>query len=120
MWELYDALLNGIETEDRIRYVQTGDSWVFLKTASGKMGTAAVQEGRSGAVLNAEGCAEMPLREATGLVKSWDFEKAALGLAAMNSVYNQSARFPDCGEPDAFLRYRGEKARRRGLSGFRL
>ena len=48
----------------------------------------------------------MSLNEAAELVKSWDFEKASFGLAAVNAICNQSDRFPDCGEPDAFLRYR--------------
>ena len=106
MWELYDALLDQIRTNDRIQYVRSGESWVLLKTEIGAFGVAAVQEGRRGLPLCAESCSDMTLRDAAELVKSWDYEKASLGLAAINSVFNISSRFQDCGEPDAFLRYR--------------
>ena len=118
MWEMYDALLDGIDTDDRIQFVCAGESWVLLKAENGTMGVAAVQEGRNGAPLCSESFAGMPLPEAAALVKSWDFEKASLGLAAINSIYNRNERFPDCGEADAFLRYRDRaKGKKVGVVG---
>lgn len=106
MWEMYDALLERIESEDRIRSVRAGESWVLVKTEQGALGVASVQQGRSGRRLQAEKYVGLSLREAGQLVKSWDFEEAAMGLAAVNTVLNRDRMFPDCGEPDAFLRYR--------------
>ena len=106
MWEMYDALLAEAESDDAIEYARAGESWVLVKTVRGALGMAAVQKGRSGRPLEAARFAGMPVNEAARLVKSWDFEEAALGLAAINARLNQAARFRDCGEPDAFLRYR--------------
>ena len=106
MWKVYDAILNEIRTEDRIQYVYAGGSWILVKTERGALGVAAVQQGRSGHALETEQYAGMLLRDAAELVKSWDFEKGALGLAAINACFNQEQKFPVCGEPDAFLRYR--------------
>lgn len=107
MWELYDAILSGVQSEDRIKTVHTGPSWVMVSTEQGKIGVAAVQYGRSGRPVQAERYVGLPVTDAARLVKSWDFEEAALGLAAINTCLNRAERFPDCGEPDAFLRYRG-------------
>ncbi len=106
MWELYDALLSRVEAEDRIQTAGAGESWVMVKTGKQLLGTAAVQPGRSGRSLCTERYLGMTLREAAGLVKSWDFEEAAFGLAAVNACLNRDELFPACGEPDAFLRYR--------------
>ena len=115
MWKLYDALLERVDTDDRIEYVRAGVSWVMVRTAAGAMGMASVQQGRGGQPLEEARWAGMPLKEAAQLVKSWDYEQAALGLAAINACLNRAERFPDCGEPDAFLRYR-ERARGRRVA----
>ena len=106
MWKLYDALLERVDTDDRIEYVRAGVSWVLVRTDSGALGVASVLAGRSGRPLEPAAYAGMPVREAALLVKSWDFERAALGAAAINAILNRPERFADCGEPDAFLRYR--------------
>ena len=115
MWKVYDAILDRVDADDRIEYVRAGVSWILVRTERGAMGVASVLAGRSGNPLDEGAYRGMPLREAAGLVKSWDFEKAALGLAAVNACLNRPERFPDCGEPDAFLRYR-ELARGRRVA----
>ena len=106
MWKMYDALLEQVQAEDRIELVQAGGHWVLVKTEQGAIGMAAVQTGRTGQPLHTEAYSGMRISEAAKLVKSWDYEKAALGLAAINAHLNRNSQFPDCGEPDAFLRYR--------------
>ena len=113
MWALYDALLSRAEADDRIEYVRAGVSWVLVRTEKGALGVASVLQGRSGRPLETEQYRGMPLREAARLVKSWDFEEASLGLAAINAALNRAERFADCGEPDAFLRYRDLAAGKR-------
>ena len=106
MWELYDRLLENVQSDARIQHAQAGGHWVLVKTDYGTVGVAAVHQGRTGELLRAEEYIGMPLTEAAKLVKSWDYEKAALGLAAINACINRNSRFPERGEPDAFLRYR--------------
>ncbi len=106
MWALYDALLEQTNVDDRIEYVRAGVSWILVRMESGALGVASVQQGRSGKALEENACRGLPIQEITRLVKSWDFEWASLGLAAINAVLNRTERFADCGEPDAFLRYR--------------
>ena len=41
--------------------------------------------------------------EAVRLIKSWDFEQASFGLAAINAFVNDADRLPITENPDAFL-----------------
>ena len=106
MWEMYDAVLDQVRSDDRIQYVRAGDGWVMVKTESGAIGTAMLHQGRRNRPLQEGMFTGMRVAEAAILVKSWDYEEASLGLAAINSHFNRIGRFPDHGEPDAFLRYR--------------
>ena len=106
MWEIYDRLLGQVQSKARIQYARAGEHWVLVQTDDGAVGVAAVQQGRTGRPLCGDEYSGMPLTEAAKLIKSWDLEKAALGLAAINSFINRSSCFPLCGEADAFLRYR--------------
>ena len=106
MWEMYDSLLSQIKTEDRIQSIHVGESWILVRTEAGLVGVAGAHHRRYGPRLCADDYVGTSLGEAAALVKSWDFEKASLGLAAINTFINRSVRFPYCGEPDAFLRYR--------------
>ena len=113
MWALYDALLERVDADDRIEYVRAGVSWVLVRTEKGALGVASVPQGNLGQPVDESTYRGMPLREAARLVKRWDFRQAALGLAAVNAAINRTERFADCGEPDAFLRYRDRAQGRR-------
>lgn len=110
MWEIYDAILSRIQTDAAIRSVCVGEHWVMAETDQGMVGVAAVQQGRRGLPLCGERFVGIPVREAAELVKSWDFEEAAFGLAAINACLNIDSAFHDTGEADAFLRFK-ERAR---------
>ena len=113
MWSVYDMLEQEAACEDRISFARAGESWVLVKTEKGHLGMAAVQEGRSGKRLDAERYLGMELNRACRLVRSWDFEEAALGLACINAVLNRAERFSHEENPDAFLRYRDRAEGRR-------
>ncbi len=106
MWEVYDAVLSCVHTEAIIQNVCAGEHWIMVETDRDQTGIAAVQPGRRGYPLCEEKFVGMSVREAALLVKSWDLEEAALGLAAINACINRDRRFRDCGEADAFLRFR--------------
>ena len=106
MWAMYDALLEQTAVDERIEYVRAGVSWILVRTEGGALGVASVQHGWPGKALEEGACRGRTIREVAPLVKSWDFQQASLGLAAVNAVLNRTERFADCAEPDAFLRYR--------------
>lgn len=106
MWSLYDRLIACAAVDDKIAYVKQGENWTMVKTQRGRIGIAATHPTRSGRLLNCEKYADISLSEAVKLVKSWDFEEASFGLAAINAVINDEKKQPVTENPDAFLRYR--------------
>ncbi|MBR0040305.1 MAG: DUF364 domain-containing protein [Oscillospiraceae bacterium] len=83
---LYDALIAGVESEDRIESALQGERWSLVETSKNS-GMAMFTAGSSIRPLfpKIEG---LTLREAASAVKSWNLEEAGLGLAAANAFYN--------------------------------
>ena len=109
MWTMYDRLIARCAQaagEDRIARCVQGDHWTMVKTVQGRIGVAATNPGRSGGAITPEDYAGMGLAEAAALVKSWDYEVASLGAAAINAVVNDPRTLPITENPDAFLRYK--------------
>ena len=105
MWTLYDELIEQA-ADDIVAEVQQGDSWTMVKTKKGHLGIAATAPSRTGKKADPAMFEGMSIREAAGLIKSWDFEKATVGVAALNAVINDPDKQPVCENPDAFLRYK--------------
>lgn len=87
MWELYDALIEGIPEELTTDELICGSSKTFIRSGEGAgIGTPRLIESRipmrSGNLLGA------PLRVAAECIKSWNFVEASIGLAAINAYYN--------------------------------
>ncbi len=106
MWTLYNRLIERAAIGDAVACALQGESWTMVKTRAGHIGVAATHPARSGKRLDCAAVAGMPLGEAAGLVKSWDFEQASFGLAAINAVVNDAGTLPVTENPDAFLRVR--------------
>lgn len=106
MWEMYDRLIERAAVEDAIAYAYQGENWVVVRTRAGRLGVSATHPSRSGRRLDGARMAGMPVHEAAAYVKSWDFELASFGLAAINAVVNDARALPVTENPDAFLRYR--------------
>lgn len=89
-FSLYDALSAGVESCEIIETARTGERWALVETPSSS-GMAMFTEGKSISPLfpSMNG---LPLCEAAGAVKSWNFEEASLGLAAANAFYNTAER----------------------------
>lgn len=87
---LYDALLAGIESRERIEYARVGERWALVETASAS-GMAMFTEGKSIPPIFPT-LRGLPLAEAAEAVKSWNMEEASLGLAAANAFYNTPER----------------------------
>ena len=109
MWTLYDRLIahaGEAAGGDTVAMALQGENWTLVRTAAGRVGVAATHPTRTGRRLDCESVAGMPLSEAAACIRSWDFERASFGLAAINAVLNDARRLPVTENPDAFLRYR--------------
>ena len=88
---LYDTLLAEVGNNAPVLSAVTGPWWSGVETEA-SMGLAMTVPGRSIAPLLAYGMEGLPLSEAAKAVKSWNYEEASLGMAAMNAALNTSER----------------------------
>lgn len=87
-WKLYDELISGVPEDVQVKDYCLGSWWSYVEAESGCgisytcTGGATVHE----APYDLTG---RPLREVAELAKSWCFEEATLGVAALNAWYGQ-------------------------------
>jgi uncharacterized protein (DUF4213/DUF364 family) len=105
-WALYDQLISLANTSELARSFAAGRFWVMVATKSGAVGLA--QRPGVSDPPNPEG---LTLREAASWVKSWDFDRAAVGLAAINAAIN--ATNPAGPSDDAFDFFQAETVGRK-------
>ena len=86
-WKLYNHLIAGIPEDVGVRDYCLGTHWSYVEADSG-MGVSFTTTGgaRRGYTGDLRG---MSLREVAELSKSWCFEEASLGVAALNAWYSQ-------------------------------
>lgn len=89
-WALYDEMIEGIPEGIRVTDYGLGVAWSYLEAECG-MGVAytARQGGRR---MVKEDLRGKELREVAALAKSWCFEEATLGIAALNAWYSNPER----------------------------
>ncbi len=87
-WALYDALIGAIPEDVLVTDACMGSHWSYVEAESG-MGVASTCRGGVRQRLRRRNLVGHPLREVAGLVRSWDFETASMGVAALNAWYNQ-------------------------------
>ena len=89
-WSLYDQMIARIPEDALVRRVVMGAHHCLVEAECGT-GVAALHRG--GARLRMErGWAGKTLRELAMRAKSWDFEVASVGVAALNAWHNQRER----------------------------
>ncbi len=89
-WSLYDRMIAQIPEDVLVRHVVMGAHHCLVEAECGT-GVAALHRG--GARLRMErGWAGCPLRELATCAKSWGFEVASAGVAALNAWHNQPGR----------------------------
>jgi len=102
MWEMYDELIAGISPDAIVDDMGCGVSGSYVRSGTGMgMGYRFDEPWREPIMTNKS--IGMPLRELAECVKSWSFEEASLGLAAINAWYNDLTRLRSLGLniPDA-------------------
>ena len=89
-WSLYDRMIAQVPDDALVRQVVMGAHHCLVEAECGT-GVAALHRG--GARLRMErDWVGRPLRELTTCAKSWDFEVASVGVAALNAWHNQYER----------------------------
>lgn len=87
-WEIYDQLIDGIESTETIERCAAASDWTCVQTQT-NLGVVMTVRGTSRPRLMSENMIGKPLKEAAQLVKSWNFIEASLGMAAINAYYNR-------------------------------
>lgn len=100
MWELYDALIEGVDSAEKIERAVSGRIWTAVETAN-RLGVAMTTEGESMIPMYPGGVEGLTLREAAACAKSWNMVEAGYGVAAINAYYNTPERMAalGCYEP---------------------
>ena len=100
IWQLYDALIEGIAEGRQIDDTAISDIWSLVR-AGDDVGIAMTTQGNTRPKLISEGFDHSGLKRAATALKSWNFDEAGYGGAAVNAWYNTRARLERlaCGEP---------------------
>ncbi|HHU85988.1 MAG: Rossmann-like domain-containing protein [Pelotomaculaceae bacterium] len=87
MWEIYDALIDGIPEDLIVDELISGYEASYVRSGNGA-GIAYLRDYQTRMPMFTKNLIGAPLREVAGAVKSWNFVEASAGLAAINAYYN--------------------------------
>lgn len=87
MWELYDALIEGIPDDIIVEDMALGGELTYVE-ANGGIGIAGYRYYIQRAPMMTENRIGKPLNEIARCVKSWNLWEASIGNAAINAWYN--------------------------------
>ena len=99
-WEIYDALTDAIPEEVTLTTVNVGAQWTRVINSAGGIGMAWTMNVKTrpdifpGVTLDG-----IPLREAAGLIRSWNLAESSIGQAAINSWHSR----PETAEANGFV-----------------
>lgn len=97
-WSLYDRMIDEVPEDVLVREVVSGSHQCLVDAECG-VGVAALHRGGTRLRMRG-GWAGRPLRELAVLARSWDFEVASVGVAALNAWHNQPGRVAALGRVD--------------------
>lgn len=92
-WKLYDELIAGIPDDVQVADYCLGLCWSYVEAECG-CGVSYTCRGGATKPTDKRDFRGLPLKELAALSKSWRFEEATLGIAALNAWYSQK-RFID-------------------------
>ena len=103
-FELYDLLIDGIDTDAVVANTLMGDCWTAVETENrfGMAMTTPVDT--SPRMLDRDYCG-MPLKELAAAAKSWNLTEAGFGMAAINAFYNTPTQLERLGAYEPFDNY---------------
>lgn len=91
MWKLYDDLIEAIPTQIKVSEVLQTGRWTFV-VSQNNLGTA-MRFSLNEPIF--ESFQNIQLQDAATFLKSWNFEKASFGLAAINSYFNEKQKLDE-------------------------
>lgn len=92
MWEIYDAILDGLPEAPRAAHALTGDAWTLVVSDAGGHGLAMTTPWDQRPPMLPAGISGLPLRRAAEAMRSWNLREAGLATAAANAWYNTPER----------------------------
>lgn len=87
MWEIYDALIEGIPENFITDELICGNNASYIRSGNGS-GIASSRPYATRMSMFTKSLIGLPLREVATCVKSWSFMEASIGAAAINAYYN--------------------------------
>ncbi len=100
MWKMYDELIESVPEDLSVKEYMVGLHWTIVCTENGIGLAKTVRGGKTGTELkHVKG---MSLKKLAASVKSWNMLDASLGLAAINSTLNTSAKVMDITDPNDY------------------
>ncbi len=90
MWEIYDALINGIPENYVTDEIICGTIHSYVRSGEGA-GIASFRPYETRMPMFTKNLIGVPLREVATCIKSWNFVEASIGAAAINAYYNNPA-----------------------------
>lgn len=87
-WIMYDELIGGVPEDVLVTDYCLGTNWSYVEAECGLGVSFTCRGGARKSSDNRDFCG-LPLRELASLSKSWRFEEATLGVAALNAWYGQ-------------------------------
>ena len=103
-FELYDILLDGIDTAAPVTGTQMGQCWTAVETAE-HFGMAMTTPVDTVPRLLSGDYTGMPLRELAAACTSWNLTEAGYGMAAVNAFYNTPAHLAQLNAYEPFDNY---------------
>ena len=104
IFELYDILLDGIDTAAPVTGTQMGQCWTAVETAE-HFGMAMTTPVDTAPRLLSGDYTGMPLRELAAACRSWNLTEAGYGMAAVNAFYNTPAHLAQLNAYEPFDNY---------------
>ncbi|WP_411682316.1 Rossmann-like domain-containing protein [Clostridium thailandense] len=93
MWQIYDDLINEIPEELTVLECMVGASWTLVRSEQGLGIVKTIKGGKQGSELS--NISGMQLKKLAEYSKSWNMLEASLGMAAINSAFNNSSQIMD-------------------------
>lgn len=87
-WKLYDELIAGIPDDVQVKDYCLGLCWSYVEAESAT-GVSYTCRGGATKPTDERNFRGLPLKKMAALSRSWRFEEATLGIAAMNAWYGQ-------------------------------
>lgn len=103
-FELYDALIDGVDTDAVVTTTLMGQCWTAVETKNhfGMAMTTPVDTAPRMLGCDYDG---IPLRELAQTAKSWNLTEAGFGMAAINAYYNTQERLEALNAYEPFENY---------------